>query len=87
MDTSDLILHCPATDSLSLYDLWSRPWGVAGFWGTMVFRYAPIPRKGLGNQQQAIFAVHQAILPYLVYQAILAYLYILEVPEQCVELN
>ena len=45
-DTSHLILHCPATDSLccslfsnslSLY-LWSRPWGVAqllvfdGFW-------------------------------------------------------
>ena len=37
-DTSHLILHCPATnsfrhslfgDSLSLYDLWSRPWGVA----------------------------------------------------------
>ena len=34
-DTSDVILHCPATDSLrrslfgdslSLYDLWSRPW-------------------------------------------------------------
>ena len=39
-DISHLILHCPATDSwrrslfgesLSLYDLWSRPWGVAGF--------------------------------------------------------
>ena len=37
-DTSQLVLHCPATDSLrrslfgdsvSLYDLWSRPWGVA----------------------------------------------------------
>ena len=37
-DTSHLILHCPATDSLpclhfgdflSLYDLWPRPWGVA----------------------------------------------------------
>ena len=36
-DTSHLILHCPATDSLccslfgnslSLYSLWSRPWGV-----------------------------------------------------------
>ena len=34
-DTSHLILHCLATDSLrrslfgdSLYDLWSRPWGV-----------------------------------------------------------
>ena len=27
-DTSHLILHRTATDSLSLYDLWSRPWGV-----------------------------------------------------------
>ena len=53
-DTSHLILHCPATDflrrslfgdSLSLYDLWSRPWELPGFWGSMVFGYAPIPRK------------------------------------------
>ena len=60
-DTSHLILHCPATDSLrrslfgdslSLYDLWSRPWGVARLLGFMVFRHAPIPRKGSGNQQQ-----------------------------------
>ena len=42
-DTSHLILHCPATDSLrrslfgnynwSLYDLWSRPWEVARLLG------------------------------------------------------
>ena len=41
-DTSHLILHCPATDSsrrslfgdsLFLYDLWSRPWGVAQLLG------------------------------------------------------
>ena len=41
-DTSHLILHCPATDSLrrslfgdslSLYDLWSRPWRVARLLG------------------------------------------------------
>ena len=60
-DISHLILHCPATDSLRgslfgdslyLYDLWSRPWGVAHFWGSMVFRHAPIPRKGSGKQQQ-----------------------------------
>ena len=60
-DISHLILHCPATDSLrrslfgdslSLYDLWSRPWGVARLLGSMVFRHAPIPRKGSGNQQQ-----------------------------------
>ena len=60
-DIAHLILHCPATNSLhrslfgnslSLYDLWCRPWVVAGFWGSMVFRHAPIPRKGSGNQQQ-----------------------------------
>ena len=41
-DTSHLILHCPATDylrrslfgdSLSIYDLWSRPWGVSRLLG------------------------------------------------------
>ena len=41
-NTSHLIVHCPATDSLrrslfgdslSLYDLWSRPWGVARLLG------------------------------------------------------
>ena len=41
-NTSHLILHCPATDSLrrslfgdsvSLYDLWSRPWEVARLLG------------------------------------------------------
>ena len=45
-DTSHLILHCPATnslrrslfgDSLSLYDLWSRPWGVSRLMGLHVF--------------------------------------------------
>ena len=61
-DTSHLILHCPATDSLprslfgdslSLYDLCFRPWRVARLLGL----HAPIPRKGSGNQQQ------QAIVP------------------------
>ena len=56
-DISHLILHCPATDSLrrslfgdslSLYDLWSRPWGVARLLGL----HAPYARKGSGNQQQ-----------------------------------
>ena len=60
-DIAHLILHCPATDSLrrlffgdslSLYDLWSRPWELPGFWGSMVFRHSPIPRKGSGKQQQ-----------------------------------
>ena len=60
-DTSHLILHCPATDSvprslfgdsLSLYDLWSRPRGVArllGLDGLPPCRHAPIPRKGSSN--------------------------------------
>ena len=61
-DTSHLILHCPATesffaahfygDSLSLYDLWPEPGELPSFWGYMVFRHAPIPRKGPGKQQQ-----------------------------------
>ena len=58
---SHLILHCPATDSLccsllgdslSLYDLWSRPWGVARLLGLHGLPPCPIPRKGSGNQQQ-----------------------------------
>ena len=28
------------------------PEELPGFWGSMVFRHAPIPRKGSGNQQQ-----------------------------------
>ena len=51
-DTSHLIVHCPATDSLccslfgdslSLYDLWSRPWELPSFWGSMVSHHAPTP--------------------------------------------
>ena len=62
-DTSHLILHCPATDSLrrslfgdplSLNDLWSRPWGVARLLGLHGLPPCPIPRKGSGNQQQAL---------------------------------
>ena len=60
-DTSHLILHCPATDSLrrslfgdslSLYDLWSRLWGVARLLRLYGIPPSPIPRKGSGNQQQ-----------------------------------
>ena len=60
-DISHLILHCPATDSLrlslfgdslSLYDLWSRPWGVARLLGLHGLLPCLIPRKGSGNQQQ-----------------------------------
>ena len=61
-DTSHLILHCPVTNSLrrSLFDdslsfsLTSGPdpGELPGYWGSMVFRHAPIPWKGSGNQQQ-----------------------------------
>ena len=56
-DTSHLILHCPATDSLrrslfgdslSLYDLWSRPWGVARLLGLHGLRPCPHPLEGVG---------------------------------------
>ena len=40
-------------DSLSLYDLWSRPWGVARFLGLHGVPPCPIPLKGSGNQQHA----------------------------------
>ena len=57
-DTSYLILHCPATDSLrrslfgdslSLYDLWSRPWGVARLLGLHGLPPCPHPAEGVGN--------------------------------------
>ena len=60
-DTSHLILHSPATDSLryslfgnflSLYNLWSRPRGVARLLGLDGLPPCPLLRKGLGNQQQ-----------------------------------
>ena len=55
-DTSHLILHCPATDcwcislfgdSLSLYDLWSRPWGVARLLGLHGLPPCPHPSEGV----------------------------------------
>ena len=56
-DTSHLILHCPATDylhrslfadSLSLYDLWSRPWRVARLLGLHGLPPCPHPLEGVG---------------------------------------
>ena len=56
-DISYLILHCPATDSLrhslfgdslSLYDLWSRPWGVAWLLGLHGLPPCPHPLEGVG---------------------------------------
>ena len=56
-DTSHLILHCPATDSLrhslfgdslSLYDLWSRPRGVSRLLGLHGLPPCPHPSEGVG---------------------------------------
>ena len=55
-DTSDLILLCPGTDSLRrlffgdclfLYDLWSRPWGVARLLGLHGLPPCPHPSEGV----------------------------------------
>ena len=60
-DTSHLILHCPAMDSLrcslfgdslSLYDLWFRPGGVIQLLGLHGLLPCPHPQKGSGKQQQ-----------------------------------
>ena len=55
-DTSHLILHCPATDFLTTLCLFTTSGPdvgeLPGFWGSMVFRHAPILRKGSGKQQQ-----------------------------------
>ena len=56
-DTSHLILHCPAADSLccslfgdspSLYNLWSRPWGVAQLLELHGLPPCPHPSEGVG---------------------------------------
>ena len=56
-DISHLILHCPGThslhcslfgDSLSLYDLWSRPCGVARLLGLHGVPPCPHPSEGVG---------------------------------------
>ena len=56
-DTSHLILHCPTTDSsrrslfgdsLSLYDLWSRPWRIARLLGLHGLPPCPHPSEGVG---------------------------------------
>ena len=56
-DMSHLILHCPATDSLrrslfggslSVYDLWSRPWAVARLLGLHGHPPYPHPSEEVG---------------------------------------
>ena len=55
-DLSHLVLDCPVLNhlrgatfghSLSILDLWSRPWGVARLLGLLI--RAPIPRNGSGK--------------------------------------
>ena len=62
-DISHLILHCPTTDflrrslfghSLPLYDLWSRPWGVARLPGLRKLPPYPHFRTGSGKQQHVL---------------------------------
>ena len=69
--TSHLILHCPATDSLSrslfgnfrfLYDLWSRPWGDARLLGLHGLPPQPISRKGSGNHNNSKTEITDALL-------------------------
>ena len=58
-DICHLIVHCPATDSLRrsffgdsvCLSMTSGPSAgeLPGFWGSMVFRHALIPRQGTGN--------------------------------------
>ena len=64
LDTSRLILLCPATDFLSRLLLASfylsptsgpGPGELPGFWGSMVFHHASIPRKGSGNNNTNVF--------------------------------
>ena len=56
-DTSHLILHCPATDSLrrSLFGdslaSGAGPEQLPGFWGSMVYRHASISRKNNNNNR------------------------------------
>ena len=56
-NTSHLILNCPAMDSLrrslfgnflTLYDLWSRPWGVAPLLGLHGLPPSTHPSEGVG---------------------------------------
>ena len=63
-DTSDLILHCPATDSWKVHSLATLclftisgpgPGELPGYWGSMVLGHVPIPRKGSGKQQHNHF--------------------------------
>ena len=72
---SDLILHCPATDSLrrslfgdslSLYNLWSRPWGVARLLGLHGLPPCPHPSEGVGKATTTTNQLFDATINVLV---------------------
>ena len=74
-DTAHLILHCPPADSLrrslfgdsqNLYDLWSRPWGVARLLRLHGIPPCPHSSEGVGlttTTTPAIFTTNNIILP------------------------
>ena len=77
-DTSDLILHCLATDSLrrslfgdslSLYDLWSRPWGVAQLLGLYGLPLCPSRGRGRVNNNNRSYAsvCHNTSLVFIIF--------------------
>ena len=70
-DTFHLILHCPATNflrhslfgnSLSLYDLWSRPRGDARLLGLHGPLPYPIPWKGSGKHQEQQASLENSLM-------------------------
>ena len=63
---SSLLHHSLFGESLSLYDLWSRPWGVSWSLGLHGLLPCPIPRKGSGKQQQQqIYAKQRCLQPVI----------------------
>ena len=66
-DLNHLLLDCPASEplrksifgsSLSILDLWSRPWGVAGLLGLRGVPSRPHPSEGSGSTTTTT-ATHQ----------------------------
>jgi len=64
-DLTHLLLDCPASEHLwsaifdttsSIFDLWSRPWGVVRLLGLLEFLRVPIPRKGSGSTTTNIWS-------------------------------
>ena len=54
--THSFAIFCPSTTS------GPDPGELPSFWGSMVFRHAPNPRKGLGNQQHILELLKDPVL-------------------------